>query len=259
MVTDMQKRQSSALFDFFNPHRPRLKRLAVALAAAAFFSGAAMAADESRDLDMYQEAINLKSDLEHGKQLYRVCVVCHTPEGWGSKDGQYPQIAGQLKGVLIKQLEDIQSRNRDVPTMYPFATSKLLKSAQAVADISGYIANLPMTDDVGHGDGKDLEHGKKLYAEHCAECHGDGGEGDSEDLIPALHGQHYTYLVRQFEWIRDGKRRNGDKKMIKQAKTFSERDLKAVMDYTSRLPIPKEKLAEPGWQNPDFPAYKRGD
>ncbi len=225
--------------------------------AVAGFSGGVAADDHERDLRMYEEAIGLTSDLEHGKKEYKVCVVCHEPEGWGTKDGKYPQIAGQLRGVIIKQLQDIRSRNRDNPTMFPFATSQMLDRPQDIADVAGYIANLPMTTDVGHGDGKDLEHGKKMYEEHCAECHGNNGEGDADDLVPLLYGQHYKYLVRQFEWIRDGKRRNGDKKMIKQARTFSERDLKAVMDYVSRLPIPEEKRAEPGWRNPDFPEYAR--
>ena len=221
--------------------------------------GGAWAGDHERDLRMYEEAVSLKSNLEHGRNQYRVCVVCHKPEGWGARDGQYPQIAGQLRGVIIKQLEDIRSRNRDVPTMFPFATSQLFDHPQDIADVAGYIARLPMTTDVGHGSGDDLEYGKKLYDEHCAECHGDGGEGDAEDLIPSLYGQHYAYMVRQFEWIRDGKRRNGDRKMIKQAKMFSERDLKAVMDYASRLPVPEEKRAAPGWKNPDFPEYVRSE
>ncbi len=246
------------------PHFPgsALNRLTAGVAAAIgglLLVGAAWADDHERDLRMYEEAISLKSNLEHGRKEYKVCVVCHKPEGWGTKDGQYPQIAGQLRGVIIKQLEDIRSRNRDNPTMFPFATSQMLDRPQDIADVAGYIARLPMTTDVGHGSGDDLEHGKKLYDEHCAECHGDGGEGDAEDLIPSLYGQHYAYMVRQFEWIRDGKRRNGDRKMIKQAKMFSERDLKAVMDYASRLPVPEEKRAAPGWKNPDFPEYVRSE
>ncbi len=32
-------------------------------------------------------------------------------------------------------------------------------------------------------------------------------------------------------------------------------DVMAVMDYVSRIRSSAEKLAEPGWQNPDFPKY----
>ena len=49
-----------------------------------------------------------------------IFVSCHGPEGWGSSNGYYPQVAGQLTGVIIKQLADIRARNRDNPTMFPF-------------------------------------------------------------------------------------------------------------------------------------------
>jgi len=67
------------------------------------------------------EALHLKPDLENGLDVYEVCAACHLTEGWGTEDGTFPQLAGQLKGVLIKQLADIREGNRDNPTMYPFA------------------------------------------------------------------------------------------------------------------------------------------
>jgi len=32
--------------------------------------------------------------------------------------------------------------------------------------------------------------------------------------MPLIQGQHYNYQVRQFEWIRTGKRRNADEEMM---------------------------------------------
>jgi hypothetical protein len=40
--------------------------------------------------------------------------------------------------------------------------------------------------------------------------------------------------------------------MVKQIENFTDADEIAVLDYVSRLKPPKEMLAEPGWQNPDF-------
>ena len=68
-----------------------------------------------------EEALGLVADSENGARIYQICSVCHRPEGWGSPDGVYPQIAGQHSGVVIKQLADIRARNRDNPIMYPFA------------------------------------------------------------------------------------------------------------------------------------------
>ncbi|MEJ1379164.1 MAG: c-type cytochrome, partial [Candidatus Sedimenticola sp. (ex Thyasira tokunagai)] len=205
----------------------------------------------------YEQALNLTPNLENGKKAYYMCTVCHRPEGWGSKDGAYPQVAGQLATVTIKQLADIRARNRDNPTMRPFASIRLLGGVQAIADVAAYIEQLPMAPVNGVGPGNDLVYGETIYKKECDNCHGAQGEGDLLDHIPAIRGQHYRYLVRQFEWIRHGKRRNADPQMVKQIQRFTARDVMAVMDYASRIKPPAEKVATPGWQNPDYPKYAR--
>jgi hypothetical protein len=45
--------------------------------------------------------------------------------------------------------------------------------------------------------------------------------------------------------------------MVKQIRRFTPREEFAVLDYVSRIRPPREKLATPGWQNPDFPDYAR--
>ena len=205
----------------------------------------------------YDQVMWLKPNLENGKKAYLTCAVCHRPEGWGTADGTYPQIAGQLRTVIIKQLADIRARNRDNPLMYPFSVPSILGGPQEIADVAAYVAQLPMTRDNGKGPGRDLELGAELYEDNCVKCHGREGEGDEKDHQPAIAGQHYRYLMRQFDWIRIGKRRNADEKMVKQIHGFSPRAQSAVLDYVSRLSPPEEKLAEDGWLNPDFPNYVR--
>ncbi|MEJ2621890.1 MAG: c-type cytochrome [Candidatus Thiodiazotropha sp.] len=205
----------------------------------------------------YEAAMNLTPNKANGKKVYRICAVCHTPEGWGLESGAYPQVAGQLPSVLIKQLADIRARNRDNPTMLPFTSPQLLGGAQEIADVAAYIADLPMSPHNGIGPGNDLVLGEQLYKDNCVECHGDHGEGELEDHIPLIYGQHYRYLLRQFEWIKSERRRNADRKMVKQIHGFSHRDVRAVLDYVSRIKPPEEKLAPPGWRNPDFPKFAR--
>ena len=43
--------------------------------------------------------IHLEPDLENGMDVYEVCAGCHLPEGWGKKDGTFPQLSGQHKDV----------------------------------------------------------------------------------------------------------------------------------------------------------------
>ncbi len=197
-------------------------------------------------------AMTLTPDRENGIEVYEVCSACHMLEGWGMKNGTFPQLAGQHKNVLIKQLADIRALNRDNPTMYPFALPESIGDEQAIADVTDYIAKLPMNPDNGKGPGNNLEHGKKLYQENCTQCHGENGEGSEEKFYPKIQGQHYEYMLRQFEWIRDGKRRNANPDMVKQVASFSNEDMVAVIDYTSRIPVPKKDLAPPGWTNPDY-------
>lgn len=199
-----------------------------------------------------EEALKLEPNLENGLEIYEVCAACHLPEGWGKKDGTFPQLAGQYKSVLIKQLADIRAKNRDAPTMYPFTLPSAIGGAQSLADVTGYIAKLPMNPENGVGAGDDLANGEKLYKEHCVKCHGEQGEGNAEKFYPRIQGQHYEYMLRQFKNILEGKRRNANQEMVKQIKAFSEKDMKAVVDYASRLKPPAEVLGKPGWKNPDF-------
>jgi len=206
----------------------------------------------------FEEAIQLESNLENGKNLYRNCVTCHGPEGWGTRSGSYPQIAGQLRSVIIKQLADFRAGNRDNPIMRAFSSRKALGNAQDIADVAGYIANLPMTLDIDTGPRlADHDNGAEIYKEMCAKCHGDNAEGDPKDYGPALNAQPFSYLKRQFDWIRSGRRRNADEKMTKQIQDINIRDEIDVLAYVSKLQPPKEKVAESGWTNPDFPSFVR--
>lgn len=205
----------------------------------------------------YDEVLSLTPDAERGRQVYLTCAVCHLPEGWGSTDGTYPQIAGQLRTVIIKQLADFRAGNRDNPLMYPFSVPLILGGPQEIADVAAYVAQLPMTPHNGFGPGTDLETGEALYEAHCVDCHGVSGEGDAREHIPAIAGQHYAYLVRQFDAIRSGERKNADSKMTDEIKNLTAAEEAAVLDYAARLRPDSAKLAPEGWLNPDFPHYLR--
>ncbi|MES9903643.1 MAG: c-type cytochrome [Sedimenticola sp.] len=246
--------------------KPMLKSFA-AVVSLAVCSGAG-AAEWNQAGGEKDEAMVLKPDRDRGIAVYEVCSACHLLEGWGLTDGTFPQLAGQHREVLIKQLADIRALNRDNPTMYPFALDDQIlqaagyhegdiKPAQLVADVTDYISKLPMNPDNGKGQWNKLfpefAQGKKLYDDNCVQCHGDFGEGNAEKFYPKIHGQHFAYMLRQFEWIRDGKRRNANPDMVKQIKAFSDKDMEMVINYVSRMPVPKDKLApSKDYQNPDY-------
>ena len=230
------------------PHVLLIIGMSLILLASATAYAEPMKADE-----IVQEALQAEPDLQKGRMLYYNCAICHTPEGWGSPNGRFPQIAGQHQSVILKQLADIQKGNRDNPTMIPFTGPLFYLGPQALADVSAYIAQLPMVPYNNIGSGLRIEEGKKLYNEECKKCHGENGEGVAKEFYPRIHGQHFQYVLRQMEWVKMGKRRNADKEMVKQFEKFSQDDLEVIADYVSRLPPAEGLLADHMPQkNPDF-------
>lgn len=200
-----------------------------------------------------KEALAAEPDLANGLRIYRSCVPCHRAEGWGARDGSVPQIAGQHRAVVVKQLADVRAGNRSIPTMYPVAAYWNLGGPQAVADVAGYVATLPMTVENEKGPGDDLGRGEALYASSCVDCHGVAGGGDAEARVPRLQSQHYAYLVRQLEWIRSGRRGGRRHAMAGRIASFTLPEVRAIADFLSRVPPPASLQAPPGWHNPDFP------
>ena len=182
------------------------------------------------------EALELEPNLENGQEAYEICSACHLPSGAGRPDGTFPQLAGQHRGVIIKQIADIREGRRDNPIMYPFA--KTLTDAQELSDVAAYIQTLAIPRDNGKGPGERLERGKELYEGNCVECHGPYGQGEARRFYPVLAGQHFKYMLRQITDIRDGRRRNANPDMVKVVKQYSDEDLSAVVDYMSRLEWP---------------------
>ena len=200
--------------------------------------------------DEREQAMELTPDLDNGAKIYQICATCHHDSGWADgsdisrqhKPGFFPQIAGQHNNVIIKQLADIREGNRDNPMMYPFTLDKYIGGVQGIADVSAYISGLKPNENNNIGNGLYLELGKTLYQKNCKKCHGVNGEGSNAEFYPKIQGQHYNYLLRQFIWIRDNRRRNANKKMVEQIRSFSYQEMMAVIDYVSRLkPSIKDK------------------
>ncbi len=222
----------------------------ILLVAALLFSSAAGA--EAPLDDELTLAMAATPNVEAGKEVFKLCIVCHQTESWGIVDGSYPQLAGQHSSVIIKQIADIRAGNRDNPSMLVIAQEKVMGGPQAIADVTAYIQTLPMNPNPGVGPGNKLGKAERLYFRKCAECHGSNGQGDPDRYFPRIQGQHYAYLLRQLEWIRDGKRRNANAEMARRVNKLKPADLSLLADYLSRISPPAEDLAPEGWKNPDF-------
>jgi cytochrome c553 len=185
--------------------------------------------------NIYSQAQALQPHLENGKQVYKMCAACHLTNGYGKKDGSFPVIANQHKSVIIKQLQDIQNKQRHNPTMFPFANPQTIGGTQHIADVAGYIESLPKITTHGRGTGDYLQRGKKLYTAYCVACHKKNGEGDSNLRYPKISNQHYEYILRQLRWMSSGYRKNSNPAMLTIIKEMNDKDFQALADYLSRL------------------------
>jgi len=200
---------------------------------------------EHRVPETISVVLQFKPDVVNGKRVYEVCESCHLPDGWGNEDGVYPQLAGQHARVLMKQLLDIREGRRDNPSMFPFVQERTIGGYQNLADVVAYISTLPMTP--FHGKGKwgkasdEYRQGEQLYSEKCLSCHGDEAQGNADEEIPRLQGQHYAYLVQQARLIAT-QQRKADPGMVAIISNLNLDQIDVVMNYISRIRVPQSDL-----------------
>jgi cytochrome c553 len=182
-------------------------------------------------------ALEAKGDAKRGEVSFEQCVGCHRADASGRVSGAYPRLSGQHDTVLIKQIVDIRSGRRNNPKMEPFIGDHVLDAYQ-IADVAAYLSGLPIAIANGKGPGTLVAKGKELFDKDCADCHGAKGQGNAAKFYPMLAAQHYKYLLREVNFIRDGDRRNSNPDMVKVIKPYTSGDLEAVADYMASLAAP---------------------
>lgn len=183
-------------------------------------------------------ALKTKGVAARGEAAFESCVGCHRKDASGRTSGAYPRLSGQHATVLIKQIVDIRAGRRNNPKMEPYVGDHALTPFE-IADIASYLQGLPISAGNGKGPGSGVATGKQIYDKDCATCHGNAGEGNAEKFYPMVAAQHYRYLLRELNYIRDGDRSNSNPDMVKVIKPYSSGDLEALADYMAQLPPPK--------------------
>lgn len=183
----------------------------------------------------FQEAVARTPDLARGAKLFVTCAGCHRQNGRGNLDGSVPVIAGQHLHVLVKQLADYRHAGRWDPRMQHYADNLVLPDVQAIADVAAHVAALDRAGTAGQGRGDQLALGRALYAERCASCHGQRGEGDAATVVPRIAGQHYAYLLRQFHDAVEGRRPTYPADHIRLLERFARDELTGLADAVARM------------------------
>jgi cytochrome c553 len=197
-------------------------------------------AQSTATLNMLQRALALTPDLQNGEHLYlQYCAACHQRSGWGNGPREVPALAGQQESYLLEQLLRFSNLERKKIEMHAVVTKPQVESPQSIRDVTAYIASRPRNPGPDHGDGTQLHVGEQVYARSCMICHEKDGAGNRDDLIPAIGGQQYGYLlVRLGNFAREPaavEHGSMEPAVVNLLVGLSSTELKAVADYTSRL------------------------
>ena len=177
-------------------------------------------------------------DAAKGKEKSAPCAACHGADG-NSSAPNFPKLAGQYEGYLIKQLTEFRDGARKDTLMSAQAASL---SNEDIADLAAYFGEQRMK--AGQADPEMVSLGRRLYQggnvdkgiPACMGCHGPNGGGNPAAKFPALAGQHADYTHKQLQNFRAEDRSNDMNGIMRDvARTMSSHEMKAVSSYISGL------------------------
>ena len=173
-----------------------------------------------------------------GKKKAALCIGCHGVDG-NSSNPDWPSLAGQGEGYLVKQITDFKTGARKDGTMNAMVGS--LNDAD-IANISAFFASNKAKG--GAASKSSIEVGQKLYRAGdasrgiaaCASCHGPSGAGNPAAKFPALAGQHAKYTMKTLKDFANSTRSNDPGSMMRVvAGKMKDSEMKAVAEYIAGL------------------------
>src|SRR5450631_432589 len=173
--------------------------------------------------------------LSEGSRLYVPCGTCHAPKAWGSMDGAIPNLAGQQKRYLEKQMAQFRSGARVDPAMQVVAAHTTFGDQHDILTLASYLSNLDSNPNPVNGSGEHLRVGQELFTHICAACHGADGRGEAGNRVPRIAGQHYPYLRRQVDAAANLHRDLAPPEMTSALRGMTDPQKDAVADYVARL------------------------
>ena len=176
-----------------------------------------------------------EANIAAGKGLTGTCVACHGETG-NSPVPAFPNIAGQTKEYLLKQMLEIQHKERQAQVMQGMLDDF---SETDLKHLAAYYASQKPTSGAADADRVDL--GESIYRfgitrksiAACTACHSPTGSGNGPAGFPALAGQWPDYTIEQLKAFRSGNRHNdGEAKMMQTTtEDMNDREIEAVAAY----------------------------
>lgn len=169
-------------------------------------------------------------DVAKGGALSASCAHCHGTDG-NSSGAVYPNLASQTKEYVYRQIKAFKDGARQNPQMSPMVGILSDEDMRNLADF--YNFQSPARKNT-NADAALVEKGKKLVEDlQCASCHQPGYKGANE--FPRLARQKSTYLVKQLQDFREGRRTNDNGVMAPTAKGLSDEQIEAIAQYLASL------------------------
>jgi cytochrome c553 len=178
-------------------------------------------------------------DPAAGKEKSASCAACHGADG-NSVNPEWPKLAGQHEGYLVKQLTYFKDGERVNETMKGMASNL---TEQDREDLAAYFSSQKVK--IGVADPSLVEFGQKIYRSGnassgvapCMGCHGPNGAGNPASNYPALRGQNAQYIENQLRGFASGQRHNENAKKMMQilASRMTDREIRAVASYIQGL------------------------
>jgi len=145
-------------------------------------------------------------DAEAGQTKSATCMGCHGLAG-NSTMPNFPKLAGQGEGYILKQLQEFKSGARNNAIM---AGVVAILSEQDMMDIAAYYSTQTISENSAKANEETIELGRKIYlggkkdtqTTACIACHGPKGLGIPSAKFPALGAQHAEYTVSQLKAYR---------------------------------------------------------
>ena len=184
-------------------------------------------------------------DPARGQEKSATCSACHGADG-NSVNPEWPSLAGQHSGYLVKQLQNFKSGAEGNPggrTNAMMSPMAMPLSEQDMLDLGAYFASQALQP-AGGADPELVAEGESLYQggdfergiPACTGCHSPVGGGNPGADYPLLRGQHARYTEIQLMAFRNGERANDPNEMMRQvANKMSDRQIQAVSSYIQGL------------------------
>lgn len=221
--------------------------LTIALLALPPLHAATPAVAQSRTAELTGRALSSTPDAERGARLFlKSCSGCHRKDAAGSDDRAVPAIAAQHPSYLVKQMAAFIEFEREDDGQHRVLAQAELSRPQSLTDLAAYLGSLPArpaaTPPATIGD-RSMEDGESLYVDMCSNCHLAQAQGDAEHFIPALHGQHYSYLLMQLRRFAHGHRFDTPDELLQMFDGMTSAQMEAVASYLAHLPAPPVRTA----------------